>query len=146
VIPQQQTTSSFRTGLEQQQQQSLPPRSQLPQPLSRNVKPTPPIPADRTSVSSRDRLNPQQDIENQMLASQQEFENQKIVHEKSMQMLRQQQQQQGIRQLSSTAISREFKTNETSKSGSNISTPDASRSKKQIEKEINHKDVINFSS
>jgi len=112
--------------------------SNQPQPLSRNVRP-PPIPADRSSVSSRDKLNPtQQDIDNQML----EFEQQKQLHDKSMQLMRQQQllqQQQNIRQPSSTAISREYKTNDTSKSGSNISTPDPSRSKKL--NQVNNQDV-----
>lgn len=116
----------------------LPSVSQIPQPLSRGVRP-PPVPADRSSVSSRDRLNPtQQDIDNQL----QEFEQQKQLHDKSMQLMRQQQQQENIRQPSSTAISREFKTNDTSKSGSNISTPDPSRSKKS--NQVNNQDVMAF--
>lgn len=149
IIPNQQqsTQNSYRVV-----EQNLPPQiplnrnqpnqSQIPQPLSRNK----PIPADRSSVSSRDRLNTQQDYDNQLLLAQQEFEQQKQIQEKSMQLLRQQQQQQfNLRQpiltTSSGAISREFKTNDTSKSGSNISTPDANRSKKQIVNEVNHKDV-----
>ncbi len=71
-----------------------------------------------------------------------EFEQQKQLHDKSMQLMRQQQllqQQQNIRQPSSTAISREYKTNDTSKSGSNISTPDPSRSKKL--NQVNNQDV-----
>lgn len=85
-----------------------------------------------------------------MLSAQQEFDQQKQIMDRTMQVLnnpRQQPQPSSLRQpnSSSTAISREFKTNETSKSGSNISTPDANRSKKQqIVTEVNHKDVSVF--
>lgn len=137
-------------------QTSTPINMNQPQPPTRNgQRPVPPIPADRTSINNRQPPQPtqptEQEIENQrILLEQQEFalqqqkllEQQRLI-EQQQQMLRLQQQSASFRSTASeSSVNKEMKANEVSNANSMVSTPETTRTRKQIVvNEINHKDV-----